>query len=51
MTGFVLGLVVVLCLVGGLFYGYTYLKAKVNKTGVSEELLKSASDVINKKPE
>jgi predicted MFS family arabinose efflux permease len=51
MAGFVLGLVVVLCLVGGLFYGYTYLKAKVNKTGVSEELLKSASDVINKKLE
>jgi len=51
MIGFVISLVVVLCLIGGIFYGYTYLKAKVNKTGVTEELLKSATDIINKKPE
>jgi len=50
MFGFVVSLIVVLCLVGGVFYGYNYLKAKVNKTGVTDELLKTVEN-ITKKPE
>lgn len=49
MVGVVVGLIVIVCLVGGLFYGYSYLKAKVNKTSVNDELIKNVNDVINKK--
>ncbi len=41
-------LFLLLGLAGGLFYGYAYLKAKVNKTTVDAALLNAAGELLKK---
>jgi uncharacterized protein YneF (UPF0154 family) len=48
MVGLIVTVIVVVCLVGGVFYGFNYLRAKANKTSVSSELVKSVDDLIKK---
>ena len=38
MFTFVMMLLVLVCLVGGSFYGVAYLKSRANKTSVAQEL-------------
>lgn len=41
--------VIVFCLIGGLFYGMSYIRAKATGKGVSETIFKSLDD-LTKKP-
>ncbi len=50
MVWFLLGIILVLALVGGAFYGFSYLTAKAGKISVTDALLKNAADLA-KKPE
>lgn len=46
MVGFVLGIIVVVCLLGGLFYGYSYLKAKASGKKVVDVMVGDAAKVV-----
>ncbi len=51
MIGFVFTVILIVAIVGGLFYGYSYLVAKSTKTSVVDALAKNATELIKKKPE
>jgi uncharacterized protein YneF (UPF0154 family) len=50
MIGLLIGLFLVVCLIGGVFYGYAYVSACVNGTPVLSELVRNLNYLIGREP-
>jgi len=50
MLGLLVGLFLIVVVVGGAFYGYSYVSAKVNGTSVLDELVRNLNSLIGREP-